>query len=101
MWGDRDDDILPSLAAKGFSDSEAAGILGEARRERVRAIRAVYWPRIRWSLVFVGVGVGLVWLVWTLTEGYTVWSSRAVVLPCLPLQQLSGFGGSSEDWLVC
>jgi hypothetical protein len=85
MWGDRDEDILESLGAKGYSIDEARRILREARREREKTIRAVYWPRIAWGLVFIAVGVGLVWLVWFLTEGYTVWSGRAVILPAAPV----------------
>jgi hypothetical protein len=85
MWGDRDEDILESIAAQGFSIDEARSVLSEARREREKTIRAVYWPRIAWGLGFIVVGCGLVWLVWTLTEGYTVWSGRAVILPALPV----------------
>lgn len=84
MWGDRDEDILQSLAAKGLTNDEAVRILGEAQWERIRAIRAVYWPRIWWGLLFIAVGIALIWLIWTLTEGYTVWSSRAVILPAGP-----------------
>lgn len=84
MWGDRDEDILESLIAKEYSIDEARRLLREARQERVKTIRAVYWPRIAWGLVFIAIGVGFVWLVWFLTEGYTVWSGRSVILPAAP-----------------
>ncbi|MBU6327176.1 MAG: hypothetical protein KGQ89_06070, partial [Verrucomicrobia bacterium] len=84
IWGDLDEVILESLAAQVCSIDEASRLLRDERRERVKSIPAIYWPRMTRGLVFIAVGVGLIGLTWTLTKGYTVWSSRAVMLPAAP-----------------
>jgi hypothetical protein len=85
LWGEEKPGILESLRDKGFSENEAESIFNEAHQERIVSIRAIYWKRIVWGLSFIGLGVGLVSGTWFLTEGYTVWSGRAVVLPAAPV----------------
>lgn len=98
MWGEEDGRILESLKLQGHPETDALELLRTAHRDRVETIRSIYRPKIWRGLLFIGLGVGIVSAVYVLTEGYTIWSGRAVVVPLAPFlygtwQFLNGLTG--------
>ena len=98
MWGEDDGRILESLKLQGLPETDALELLRTAHRDRVKTIRGIYRPKIWRGLLFIGLGVGIVSAVYVLTEGYTIWSGRAVVVPLAPFiygawQFLNGLTG--------
>lgn len=84
MWGEDRLAILGVIRNQGYAEGEAQAMLDAAEKERIAAIRGIHWPKIGWGLVFVGLGIGVIAATYLLTEGYGVWSGRAVIVPLAP-----------------
>lgn len=61
MWGDRDEDILHDLAAKGISEDYAKVLIEPEKQDRYKTIRAIYGPRIWKGIVLIFLGSLLFW----------------------------------------
>lgn len=85
LWGDLDAEILESLAANGITKDESKKLLRAAHRERVKAIRAIYWPSIAWGILFIEIGLELGWIIGCITEHFTIWNNRMIVIPSFPV----------------
>lgn len=83
LWGDPEEEIMKRLRVNGFSDDVASQMYRRAWRERISAIRSVYWKRIWIGGVALAIGVASYVSLFQLTEGYTVYGKRSSILPGL------------------
>lgn len=84
LWGEDRDEMIRTLEVNGVSPADADRLYRKAVSERVSAIRSVYWKRIFIGLLLFAVGCASLWFVYYMTEGFTVWSVQAILIPSAP-----------------
>lgn len=84
LWGEDRDEIVRNLEVNGVSPADADLLYQRAVRERVSAIRSVYWKRSLIGALLIVVGCLSLFFVYHITEGFTVWSTHAIAIPAAP-----------------
>ena len=85
LWGDGQEEIMHLLEVNGIAGGEATELYMRAMSERIASIRGVYWKRIPIGLLLVALGVAILFGLWYMTEGFTVFSLLVMVLPAAPI----------------
>ena len=98
MWGEDEAQILDSLHSQGYTEEDALDLLHMARRDRARTIRGIFWPKIWWGLLLIGLGVGVVLAFYYLTDTYPARGRGQIAIQLTPFifgawQLLSGLSG--------
>ncbi|RYD85618.1 MAG: hypothetical protein EOP84_01930 [Verrucomicrobiaceae bacterium] len=84
LWGDEREEVMRSLEVNGVPLADANRIYQRAFSERISAIRGMYLKRTMLGLLLIAIGCGCLWIVYYMTEGFTVWSTQAILIPAAP-----------------
>ncbi|WAC21048.1 hypothetical protein OVA24_06585 [Luteolibacter sp. SL250] len=83
MWGEPEAEIMHMLEVNQVPPELAREMYGEARRERLRKLRAWEWRKVWTGALILAAGVLIFSTGWFVLEGFRVWGLRVVAVPAL------------------
>ncbi|NWK57662.1 hypothetical protein HW115_18740 [Verrucomicrobiaceae bacterium N1E253] len=98
MWGDSCEEAIQRLEVNSVPVNLSKRIVQTAWKERVSSIRAIFWKKLILGGLLFSIGALLTIGVYHLSEGYKVWSFKALFIPLAPAaygfwKMMEGFAG--------